>query len=180
MRIETERLVIRPLEPRDGDAWIAMINDPEVSRYLPPDDTVATPELFRDVLEKRQASEREHGYTRWAVEAKDSGAFVGQCGYYPPEEGKESEIEIGYHYLPASWGNGYGTEAAVAVLAYGFGALGFDRVFAVVVPENVGSWRVVEKAGMRFEGLATYYDMPGLKKYVAERAWWRATQQAGS
>ena len=46
----------------------------------------------------------------------------------------------------------------------------------LVVPENVGSWRTMEKAGMRFEGTATYYDMPGLKKYVAERAWWSPPQ----
>jgi hypothetical protein len=43
---------------------------------------------------------------------------------------------------------------------------------AVVVPENVGSWRVMEKAGMRYEGLADYYGMEGLKKYVAAGEWW--------
>ena len=44
---------------------------------------------------------------------------------------------------------------------------------AVVVPENAGSWRVIEKAGMRYEGLVDYYGMEGLKKYVAARQWWR-------
>jgi len=56
----------------------------------------------------------------------------------------------------------------------------WQSVIALVVQENVGSWRVAEKAGMRFEGLATYYDMPDLKKYVAERAWWTPPQQASS
>jgi RimJ/RimL family protein N-acetyltransferase len=45
---------------------------------------------------------------------------------------------------------------------------------AVALPENVGSWRVMEKAGMRYEGIAAYYGMGGLKKYVAERDWWRS------
>jgi RimJ/RimL family protein N-acetyltransferase len=45
---------------------------------------------------------------------------------------------------------------------------------AVVVPENVGSWRVMEKAGMRYEGLVDYYGMVGLKKYVAARNWWKS------
>ena len=47
---------------------------------------------------------------------------------------------------------------------------------ALMVPENVGSWRVAENAGMRFEGTATYYDIPDLKKYVAEREWWGPPQ----
>jgi RimJ/RimL family protein N-acetyltransferase len=45
---------------------------------------------------------------------------------------------------------------------------------AVAMPDNVGSWRVVETAGMRYEGGASYYGLDGLKKYVAERNWWRA------
>jgi RimJ/RimL family protein N-acetyltransferase len=44
---------------------------------------------------------------------------------------------------------------------------------AVAMPENVGSWRVMEKVGMRYEGTADYYGATGLKKYVAERDWWR-------
>jgi len=44
---------------------------------------------------------------------------------------------------------------------------------AVVVPENIGSWRVMEKAGMRYQGLVDYYGMEGLKKYVAAREWWK-------
>jgi len=179
MRIETARLVIRTCEPRDSDAWITMINDPEVARYLPSDDTVATPELHQQVMERRHTQER--GYAMWAVEAKATGAYIGQCGLYQyVAEGKEPEIEIAYHYPPSSWNKGYGTEAAVAVLTYGFGTLGLDRVIALVVQENVGSWRVAEKAGMRFEGLATYYEMRDLKKYGAEHAWWRAPQQASS
>jgi len=181
MRIETSRLVIRTFEPRDSDAWITIINDPEVARYTPSDDTVATPELYQEVMERRHTQERERGYAMWAVEAKETGACIGQCGLYQyVAEGKEPEVEIGYHYLPASWNKGYGTEAVVAVLTYGFGTVGLDRVIALVVPENVGSWRVAEKAGMRFEGLATYYEMPDLKKYGAERAWWRPPQQASS
>jgi len=59
-------------------------------------------------------------------------------------------------------------EAATEVLAHGLGSIGLDRVIALVVPENIGSWRVLEKIGMRYEGLADYYEMTGLKKYVAE------------
>jgi RimJ/RimL family protein N-acetyltransferase len=44
---------------------------------------------------------------------------------------------------------------------------------AVAMPENTGSWRVMEKAGMRYEGLVNYYGLEGLKKYLADRRWWK-------
>jgi RimJ/RimL family protein N-acetyltransferase len=120
--------------------------------------------------------EREHGYAMWAVDVKGTGTFVGQCGLQPVER-TGPEVEIAYHFDKASWNQGYATEAAIAVLAHGFGPLGLDRVIAIVVAENMRSRRVAEKAGMCFVGTATYYSMPGLKKYVAERDWWNPQPQ---
>jgi RimJ/RimL family protein N-acetyltransferase len=167
MRIETGRLIIRPVEGRDGKAWIAMVSDPEVRRYLPqrPIPTLAD---VPAMIEKRHAMERERGYAMWAVEEKKTGEFVGQCGLFPAE-GKGPEIEIAYHFDKAHWGKGYATEAATAVLARALGPIGLDRVIGIVMPENIASCRVLEKAGMHFEGLATYYGIEGVKKYVAER-----------
>jgi RimJ/RimL family protein N-acetyltransferase len=59
------------------------------------------------------------------------------------------------------------------VLAHGLGPVGLDCIMAVVVPQNVGSWRVMEKAGMRYAWLVDPYGLEGLKKYVAAREWWR-------
>jgi RimJ/RimL family protein N-acetyltransferase len=170
-RLETARLVIRTFEPRDGEAWIAMVNDPEVTRFLPPAPS-ATMESFQSVIESRHAMEREIGYAVWAVDNKTTGTFAGQCGIRPVDEGAGPEIELAYHYTPASWGQGYATEAAIAVLAHGLGPVGIDRIMAVVMRENVGSWRVMEKAGMRYQGLVNYFGLAGLKKYAAERDWW--------
>ena len=83
-------------------------------------------------------------------------------------------MELAYHYLPSAWGKGYGSEAAAAVIAYGLSVLGLDRIIAICFPENIGSWRVMEKAGMRYVGTASYYGLEGLKKYEAERRSWRA------
>jgi [ribosomal protein S5]-alanine N-acetyltransferase len=174
-RIETSRLVIRTFEPRDAEAWIALVNDPEVTRFLPPGPAV-TMETFQEVIERRHAMEREIGYTMWAVDDKTTDTFVGQCGIRPVEEGAGPEIDLAYHYTRASWNQGYGTEAAIAVLAYGLGPVGLDRIMAVAMPENTGSWRIMEKAGMRYEGLVNYYGLEGLKKYVADREWWRPPQ----
>jgi RimJ/RimL family protein N-acetyltransferase len=61
----------------------------------------------------------------------------------------------------------------IAVLTHTLGPVGLDRIMAVAMPENTGSWRVMEKAGMLYEGLVHYFGLQGLKKYVADREWWR-------
>jgi RimJ/RimL family protein N-acetyltransferase len=170
-RLETARLVIRTFEPRDAGAWIAMVNDPEVNRFLPPSPD-ATMEIFLEAIERRHAMEREIGYTMWAVEDKATGTFLGQCGIRPVDEGAGPEIDLAYHYTRGSWNKGYATEAVIAVLAYGLGPVGLDCIMAVAMPENVGSWRVMEKVGMRYQGRVNYYGLEGLKKYVAERDCW--------
>jgi RimJ/RimL family protein N-acetyltransferase len=171
-RIETPRLVIRTFEPEDAGAWIAMVNDPEVNRFLPPEPE-ATTETFQEVLGRRHAMEREIGCAVWAVDNKATGAFVGQCGIRPVEEDAGPEVELAYHYTRFSWNKGFGTEAVIAVLAHGLGPVGLGRIMAVAMVENTSSWRVMEKAGMRYEGLVNYYGLEGLKKYVAEGEWWR-------
>ncbi len=170
-RLETARLVIRSFEHRDAQPWIAMVSDPEVRRYLPPT-PLPTMETFQKAIERRHALEREGGYAMWAVDVKDTGTFVGQCGVQPIDTGPE--VELAYHFNRASWNKGYATEAAIAVLTYALGPLGLDRVIAVVIPENVGSWRVMEKAGMRFDAFASYHGLTGLKKYVAKRDEWKS------
>ena len=175
-RLATSRLVIRTFEYRDADAWLAMVSDPEFRRFLP-GSPFPTMETFEKALESRHAMEREIGYAMWAVDDRDTGTLVGQCGIRPAnsmDADAGSEIDLAYHFVRAAWGKGYATEAAIAVLAHGFGSVGLDSIMAVSMPDNVGSWRVMEKVGMRYEGLADYYGAKGLKKYVAEREWWTA------
>jgi [ribosomal protein S5]-alanine N-acetyltransferase len=167
-------LVIRPLDGNDASAWVAMLSDPEVRRFLPPGPT-PTMETFESALDSRRTMEAEIGYAMWAVEERGTRAFVGQCGIRPAksiDKDAGSEIDLAYHYARSYWKKGYATEAAIAVLEHGLGAIGLDRIMGVVVPENVGSWRVLERIGMRYEGPADYYGLMGLKKYVAEREWW--------
>ena len=136
-RLETARLVIRTFEARDAGPWLAMVTDSEVTRFLPPAPrSDRTMELARRVIGERQALERELGHAMWAVEEKTTGMFVGQCGLRPVDEGAGPEIDLAYHYTRASWNKGYGTEAAIAVLAHGLGPVGLDAIMAVVVPEN--------------------------------------------
>jgi RimJ/RimL family protein N-acetyltransferase len=160
-----------------------MFADPEVRRFLP--GPAPTMEDFHRAIEGRHAMEREGGYAMWALEEKRTGTFVGQCGLRPadsvwpqagapaPAEGARREFDLAYHFTRACWNKGYASEAAVAVLTHGLGPLGLDCIIAVAMPENIGSWRVMEKAGMRYAGLADYYGLEGLKKYIAEPEWWQ-------
>jgi RimJ/RimL family protein N-acetyltransferase len=172
-RLGTARLVIRTFEARDAGPWLAMVSDPEVTRFLPAG-PAPTMEQAQRVIGERQAMERELGHAMWAVDDKATGTFVGQCGLRPVDEGAGPEIDLAYHYTRASWNRGYGTEAAIAVIAHGLGPVGLDAIMAVTLPENIGSWRIMQNAGMRYAGLVDYYGLEGLKKYVAARAWWRS------
>jgi len=171
MRLETPRLVIRSFEPADAEGMLAVFGDPEVRKYLPPfpDPTI---ESMGKSVARRMAMERDHGHGLWAVERKDTGELIGDCGLMLVE-GTGPEVEIAYHYKQTAWNHGYGTEAAIACLDRGFGPLPLDQIIAICFPENVGSWRVMEKAGMRYEGMAMYYGL-NLKKYIADRSTWTA------
>lgn len=177
VRLETHRLVIRSFTESDGDSWLALVNDPDVSRYTP-DTGVSTLEDFSGALARRRRLEQERGFAMWAVELRDTGEFIGQCGLYPAE-GKGPEIELAYHFLPVTWGKGIATEAAMAALAHGFGTVGLDEVIALVIPANIGSRQVAEKARMRLvTDDATYYSICHLRKYAADRGPWLAAHAA--
>ncbi len=151
---------------------LKVFGDSVVRRYLPPfpDPTL---ESMEQSVGRRMAMERDHGHGLWAVERKDTGELIGDCGLMLVE-GTGPEVELAYHYKQSAWNKGYGTEAAIACLGHGFGPIGLERIIAICVAENVGSWRIMEKAGMQFERIANYYGLVGLKKYVAERATWAA------
>jgi [ribosomal protein S5]-alanine N-acetyltransferase len=167
VRLETERLVIRTFEPSDAAAWLAMVNNPDFDRFLPPSPP-ATLEDFRAMVERRRTMENERGFAMWAVDVKDDG-FAGQCGLYPADA-DGPEVELAYHFNASSWNKGFATEAAGAVLDYALGPVGLTRVIAFVMPENVASCRVAEKVGMRLEaeGISAH-ELDDLRRYAVER-----------
>jgi RimJ/RimL family protein N-acetyltransferase len=82
--------------------------------------------------------------------------FIGWAGLaYLPEF---DEIDIGYRFLPEYWGSGFATEAAHAVLTYGFDHYKIEKIIAIAVKENKASIRVMEKIGMEFVKFAPYED----------------------
>jgi RimJ/RimL family protein N-acetyltransferase len=149
--IETERLVLRPYEERDFDALHELYADEDVARWLyygP-----ATPEESRAKLARKIAAHtltEETGLAA-AVELRD-GAYVGDAVLFYMAPAVHRSIELGFSFLPAQQGNGYATEAARALVDWAF-RVGFHRVYGRLEARNTASARVLEKLGMRREGL---------------------------
>ena len=91
----------------------------------------------------------EKGFGVFAVEERETGRFLGQCGLNTIDE--LGEVEVLYALERAAWGRGLATEAARAALAYGFGEAGLSRIVAVTRPDHVRSRRVLEKLGLHYE-----------------------------
>lgn len=141
MRIETERLLLRPIGMDDLDEFVALHAEPDVSRFIRPLDRAEAEERLR--RDAREWSERGHGLL--AVLDGESGAFLGRCGLkHWPQFG---ETELGWALRKDAWGHGYATEAGRACLEWGLAELDLPYVTAMVNPENDRSIRVAERLG---------------------------------
>lgn len=169
MRLETERLELRSAIPADASRLHTLFSDPDVRRYLPPFPPVSL-EQAAQAIERRAKMEAELGYAPLIIVTKGDDEFIGSGGLVPVIDAPD--VEVVYHFLPSAWGKGYATEAAATSLAYGFENARLNEIIGLAFPDNVASWRVLEKIGMRFVGTANYYGIEGLKKYVADRQSW--------
>jgi len=86
-----------------------------------------------------------------AIETRAEGRLIGNCGLRRAAPGS-LVADIGHELAPAEWGRGYATEAARAIVAFGFGTLRLHRIAAACVADNVASAHVLEKIGLRREG----------------------------
>ena len=164
---DTERLRLRRLTPDDLDDVHSLMSDPDVMRFSlnGPMSRERVSEWLGGVLQ----SYNENGWGRFRVEEKGSGRFVGVCGFLLWDDvGGRREVEIGYRFLPDTWGKGYATEAAVACRDLGFGPLGLTRLISLIEADNVGSWKVAEKVGMHHERDAVVHGV-ALRVYSVER-----------
>jgi ribosomal-protein-alanine N-acetyltransferase len=148
--LETERLLLRHLEMGDLDDLFALYSDPEMVRFIP--DSPETLAETREQLEWHLNGHPRHPELGlWATIYKENGRFVGRCGLLPWQIDGRSEVEVAYMIDKAFWGQGLGTEAAQAILAYAQEKLGLTRLVCLIDHEHVASMRVAEKMGMAFE-----------------------------
>ena len=155
-QLETDRLVMRMLSLDDAADIFDYTSDPEFARYLSwgPATSVEEPIAFlSDTMFRRQLGD----VAAWGLVAKDSNRVIGTCGFtnWDPENKK---AEIGYALAREFWGQGYITEAVIEAISYGFETMELNRIEAMCDAQNLGSYRVMEKAGMSFEGLLRDYE----------------------
>jgi len=154
MRVElhTARLHLRPYRLADIDALHRLWIDPAVRKYLW-DDRIIPRETAAEVVAASLADWSIHGYGQWTVHVPEGHELIGFCGFRAAEETQTPELLYGL--APAYWGQGLATEAAYAVLCYGFERLGFARVWAATDPPNLASVRVMDRLGMQFDRRGT-------------------------
>jgi RimJ/RimL family protein N-acetyltransferase len=148
--IETARLRIRPFTPVDAAHIHEAYSDADVGTPLDPGGPTSGLEDTIDAVDHVIAFCREHGTGPWAIEEIASARVIGDCGLFPAarsDAGRDGDLELAFRLRRASWGRGYATEAAGAVISYGFEDLGARRIVADVDADNEASSRVLEKLG---------------------------------
>jgi RimJ/RimL family protein N-acetyltransferase len=149
MRIEmlrTERLLLRQWRDDDLGRWAAMNADPQVREFFPEELTAAQSAASLDHFRAGLAA---RGWGWWAVEVTATGAFIGMTGLDPVDEDVPFDgVEIGWRLARDAWGHGYATEAARAVLGYGFGRLALAEILAITAAGNERSQAVMGRLGM--------------------------------
>lgn len=157
--IETERLILREIVASDVQRMFLLDSNQDVMKYLGAK-TLTTPHESLQTIEKIRKQYRETGIGRWAVIEKKSDLLIGWSGLKLLTESVnnfKNVYEIGYRFLPESWGKGYATEAGKAVLEYGFAQMNLDKIYACAVIENQGS-NVILKDKLGFAEMGTFID----------------------
>ena len=147
VKIETDRLILRPFTLHDLDDFALICGDPEVMRFIgngKPIDKEAVKELLTWIISQYE----EFGFGLFAVTLKENNRFLGFCGLIRQIIDDEPHIELGYRFDRAFWGRGIATEAAQSVKAYAFTQLNITKLVSIIHVDNMASKKVAQKAGL--------------------------------
>ncbi len=159
--IETERLLLRQFRYEDGDSMMKNWAGLDEVQHNYGESTYKTPEEVKGLLDIYISGYKNGFCYRWAVIEKESGECIGQVAYFLVDT-HNNFGEIEYCIGTAFQGKGYATEAAKAVIDYGFDRIGFHKVQICVRPSNISSKRVIEKCDFEYEGtLRDYFLIDG-------------------
>jgi RimJ/RimL family protein N-acetyltransferase len=142
--LHTQRLILRPVTADDHAVLLAHWAAPDVRRFLFDGATLAAAEITEAIEDSTRDFGRA-GYGLWLVHELGGTDLVGTAGLRPLED---LGLEIFYSLAPGSWGKGYATEAARAVLEHALGPLGLPEVLAEVDEGNTASIAIIERLGM--------------------------------
>ncbi len=151
--LTTGRLKLRRYRPEDLEFLLPVLGDPVSMRYYPHafsrDECMAW-------IERQLHRYQTDGFGLWAIELRETGTFVGDCGLTVQSVDRAREVEVGWHVHPDRQGQGIATEAGLGCRDHAFRTLGLTRLISLVRPENLASCRVAEKIGMRVEKVTRY------------------------
>jgi RimJ/RimL family protein N-acetyltransferase len=164
MKLETERLILRDFVEDDWQRVLEYQSDPLYLRYY--EWTERTPEAVQEFIGMflDQPNQNPRTMFQLAVTLKSNKLLIGNCGVRM-DKISDVEADIGYELDPKYWNHGYATEAAHAIVDFGFRHFGVHRIWASLVADNAGSAHVLEKLGMKLEGRFRE------KAYYKDR-WW--------
>ena len=148
--LETERLILRKMVLNDAEAVFAYASNSEVSRYTLWE-THRSIEDSRAFLEFATQKYENGGEPDWGIVYRGNGCLVGACGLVN-WEAEHARAEVGFVLSREYWGRGLISEAVRAILRFGFERMNLNRIEARCIAENAASARVMEKAGMVYEG----------------------------
>jgi RimJ/RimL family protein N-acetyltransferase len=173
--METERLILRPWQASDVEALQRLFTDPAVrgGRNI-------FPERIARMAEHSLRQWDRNGFGPWAAIDKATRAWIGRVGLDELQDWPgEDRIEVGFELGQAWWGRGLATEATLAGLAFGFEHHGLERIISVTAAAHAAARRVMEKAGLTYEGTRHWMspDVP-VVWYAIDRAAWRARKMA--
>lgn len=145
MRLQTDRLIVRPVRPSDREPIARLWSSSRVTRYL---GGIRDRAAVRRAL--REYGDPEARFDLWTVEEQESGRVVGHCGLLPRRLDGEPVTEVIYVFGSRHWGKGYATEVAAALVAHAW-TLGCPEVYAFIDPGNLASQRVAARLGFVHE-----------------------------
>jgi ribosomal-protein-alanine N-acetyltransferase len=152
--IETDRLLLRKPRPEDAAALAVAYGDPETVRYLG-DGSTATVAEIEEAIEQWLRRWDEWGVGFVSLERREDGRVLGRSGFlrWDPETWQVdgTETEIGWMLAREHWGQGYASEAALALRDWAFGERGLTRLISLIQHDNLPSVRVAERLGERYE-----------------------------
>lgn len=156
--LETERCVLRAIEPSDASAIFDLFGNPEVNRYLGRHPMKALDEAAQRVALFRRNFDEQTGIV-WGITLRGQPGLIGNCLLWNLVKA-HFRAELGYSLQPQWWGQGLMTEVVTALVGFAFNDMGLHSLEAVIDPNNQASRRVLEKQGFAQEGYfhEDYYD----------------------
>jgi ribosomal-protein-alanine N-acetyltransferase len=148
--LETPRLILRHQVMEDLDDLWALYKNPNLTKYIP-DAPRSRAEAQEELARHMHGHPKHPELGLWATIHKETGKFIGRCGLLPWEINGQNEVEVAYTIAEAYQAQGLGSEAAQAILNYGFEKLNLSRLICMIDPDNVASQSVAKKIGMTFE-----------------------------